>query len=227
MTEATPEPALEWIVSPDPFTVAAREIAGALERIVTERGRVRLAISGGSAAVSFTQAAQLLRERDFDFGRLLLTWADERCVPQSSAESNRGATALEPAPGVELPLYLDGERPSDAVERIEHELRASFDGALDVVLLGMGGDGHVASLFVGRPPLEGLAAHIADSPKPPADRITLTRTMLGTAQHTFLVAAGESKRDALKRLLARDTSLPATGLPGLVICTDLDLGGSK
>ena len=227
VTETTPGRALELIVTPDAIAAAAQLVADALERITDSQGRVRLAIPGGSAAASAVQAAELLCARGFDFGRLCLTWVDERCVPASAPDSNRGAVHFEPAPGVELPLYLDGERPAAAVGRVENELTTTFDGALDVVLLGMGGDGHIASLFAGHPPRTGLAAHVDASPKPPADRITLTRAMLATAQHTYLVAVGEEKRAALTRLMAGDASLPATGLPGLVVCTDLELAGPR
>jgi 6-phosphogluconolactonase/glucosamine-6-phosphate isomerase/deaminase len=65
--------------------------------------------------------------------------------------------------------------------------------------------------------------HVPDSPKPPADRITLTRRALETAKTSLLVAIGEPKREALTRLIGGDASLPAWGLPGLVIVTDLDL----
>ncbi len=223
MTEMTPERALERIEARDPFDTAARLVTDAVEQIAAARGRVRLAIPGGSAAAAASRAAELLRARGFDFERLLLTWVDERCVPSSSPDSNRGAVRFEPTPGVVLPLFVDGERPADAVARVARALTTTFEGALDVLLLGMGADGHVASLFVGRPPLAGLVAHIGDSPKPPADRITLTREILATARHMFLVAAGEEKRAALTRLIAGDPSLPAAGLPGLVVCTDLEL----
>ena len=141
-------------------------------------------------------------------------------MASSSPDSNRGALRVEPRPGRELPLYLDGEIPLEAVSRVRRALAADFDGALDVVVLGMGADGHVASLFPGRPPLPELAALVTDSPKTPAQRITLTRAMLATAQRTILVAAGAEKRTALTGLASGDASLPATGLPGLVVCTD-------
>jgi len=227
MTETTPEDALEYRVSRDAFGDAARLVAGALEEVAAERGRVRLAIPGGSAVAAARQAAEHLRERGFAFERLLLTWVDERCVPSSSPESNYGTARFAPAPGVELPLYLDGERPEQAVARVEQELARGFEGALDVVLLGMGGDGHIASLFVDRPPLPGFVGHVGDSPKPPPDRITLTRALLATARHTILVAVGAPKRAALERLVDGDHGLPAAGLPGLVICTDQVLGGTR
>ena len=68
--------------------------------------------------------------------------------------------------------------------------------------------------------------HVADSPKPPSDRITLTRAALATARHVILVAAGEAKRDAIRRLLSGDPELPAQGLEGMVIVTDVELGRS-
>ena len=85
-------------------------------------------------------------------------------------------------------------------------------------------DGHVASLFPGREPTaSGVVAFVPDSPKPPARRLTLTRAALGRARRTLLFATGESKREALERLAQCDPALPATGLPGLVVVTDVDV----
>ena len=66
-------------------------------------------------------------------------------------------------------------------------------------------------------------AHVVDSPKPPPSRITLTRAALATAGRTVLVATGEAKREALARLLSGDPALPAQGLRGMVVVTDLEL----
>ena len=94
-------------VTPDPVADGARRVADAVEEIAASEERVRLAITGGSAASAARLAAELLDTRGFDLGRLWLTWIDERCVPVASPESNRGTVQFEPAPGVELPLYLD------------------------------------------------------------------------------------------------------------------------
>ena len=106
---------------------------------------------------------------------------------------------------------------------MESALTEIFDGAVDVLLLGMGEDGHVASLFPGwSAPPGARVAFVAASPKPPPRRVTLTRSMLVNARCAILVATGEAKRSALDRLLAGDPALPAQGLPGLTVVTDLD-----
>ncbi len=97
-------------------------------------------------------------------------------------------------------------------------------GALDVALLGMGEDAHVSSLFSGFPELGNeRVAFIGTSPKPPAQRSTLTRRMLAPARRTILVATGEAKHVAVERLHRDDATLPATGLPNLIVVTDLGL----
>jgi 6-phosphogluconolactonase len=203
-----------------------------MRAVLEERDLVRLAIPGGSALPA---AAHSRAELGSDWNRVALTWVDERCVPVDHAESNRGAARElglldrelgapeRPAPRLVLPLFESDETPSAAVERVTRGLARDFDGGLDVLLLGMGEDGHVASLFPGRQePGTASVAHIADSPKPPADRITLTRSMLRRARWSVLVAIGESKRPALEQLLAGDARLPAHGLAGLTIVTDLE-----
>jgi 6-phosphogluconolactonase len=213
-----------------------REAATRLAEIARERLRgghtVRMAIPGGSALAALAAARGELGD---DWGRVRLTWVDERCVAQDDPESNRGASyrtgALEGGhpPLFELPLYLDEETPGQAVQRVDAALQDHFDDALDVLLLGLGEDGHVASLFPGAWPAlaDARVAHVPDSPKPPPARITLGRRMLASAPHAVLLATGEAKRGALLRLRAGDAALPATGLPGLVVMTDLDLEANE
>jgi 6-phosphogluconolactonase len=151
---------------------------------------------------------------------------DERCVPLADPQSNRGSAyregQLDPTdpPALELPLYLDGETPPGACARVAAALHGPFQGGLDVLLLGMGEDGHIASLFPGRP-FERTGGPpvfaVPDSPKPPPRRITLALSMLASAESAVLVATGPAKRAALERLVQGDPALPASALEGLTV----------
>lgn len=217
--------------SADPAAEGGRLLAEALSGLAGAHATPRLAVPGGSAARALAVARDRLGRV---WQRVRLTWVDERCVPFAHPESNRGSAyragilADAEPPASELPLFLDGETGVEAVARVEAALDAELEGAIDVLLLGMGEDGHVASLFPGHPlPPGARVAHVAHSPKPPPERITLTRTLLGRARTSVLVAAGEAKRGALERLRAGDPTLPAHGLPGLTVVTDLDLGAGS
>jgi 6-phosphogluconolactonase len=183
---------------------------------------IRLAISGGSALEVVLRAAPLVGAL---WRRVALTWVDERCVPLSDPESNRGEAMRRglPTPARVVPLLEEGESPQAAIARFTRSQADELGGGLDLVVLGMGPDGHVASLFPGRTGTEnGVVAFVPDSPKPPARRLTLTRGALARARRTLVFATGESKRGAIERVLRGDPALPATGLPGLVVVTDLD-----
>jgi 6-phosphogluconolactonase len=198
-------------------------LAEALRELALHAPSPRLAIPGGSALAALEAARRRAAEL---WPRIRLTWVDERCVPQDDPRSNRGSARrlglLDPPPALLLPLYRDGESPEQALERAGRDFERDFDNRLDLVLLGLGEDGHVASLFPGRALEAGFLALIRESPKPPSPRITLTRRALATAQRTLLVATGDGKRAALRQLLSGEPGLPARGLPGLTVVTDLE-----
>jgi 6-phosphogluconolactonase len=217
----------DLVVDADPVTAAAARLGAALRAADGPAGP-RLAVPGGTALRALGPARIALGAAAW--GRVRLTWVDERCVPLADPESNRGGAyragilAVDAPPGLELPLLLDGEAPAAACARVTTRLAADFGAALDVLLLGLGADGHVASLFPGHPVVgaTGLVAHVTDSPKAPATRLTLTFGLLATAGRAILLATGEEKRAALRRLLDGDPALPATRLPALTIVTDLE-----
>lgn len=213
-----------WETTDDPHTLAAELVAHAL---ASSGGAPRLAVAGGSAAAVLAPLRATLT--DDRWQRLRVTWVDERRVPSDSKDSNRGEAYrrgwLGPgAPvGLEVPLWLDRETPTDAVRRVTRALTEHFEGGLDVLLLGMGEDGHIASLFPGHAALDAatIVTLVDDSPKPPPERITLTLEFLSTASHAILVATGATKRDALRGLRAGDVSLPVARIPHLTVVTDL------
>lgn len=219
----------------DEIAVRASElVVAALREAIVTRGSARLAIAGGSATSPLPPIRKTLGK---DWKRVRLTWVDERCVDYDDSDSNRGSVYRQGGldrddlPGLELPLWLDGETPAASAARVESVLRSEFDGALDVALLGMGPDGHIASLFPGHDVLAdsagALIAHVADSPKPPPRRMTLTLPFLEKTSHNILVATGESKRDALERLASGDPALPTSSLSNLIVLTNIDLSGHE
>jgi 6-phosphogluconolactonase len=196
-----------------------RELARARER----RGVAHLALSGGTTP---GRTYELLAEgpRDLDGAELWL--ADERCVPPEDEESNYllvSRTLLAPAAVPADRVHrMQGELgPEEGARRYAAELRAGMpceEGApsggdrlpvLDLVVLGIGPDGHVASLFPSAPTLdageEAVCLGVSDSPKPPPERITLSLSMLRAARGCLLLATGASKADAVSAMLGEPT----------------------
>lgn len=209
-----------------PAEAAGERLARAIAGAVAARGRCRLAIPGGSALAALPHAFEGMSRETCS--KVLLTWVDERCVPVRSADSNRGAwqrLGLGPV-GFELPLWADeDEEPARALARFEREFARRFAGGLDVALLGLGEDGHIASLFPGHAALAatGAAVFVADSPKPPPQRLSLTLAVLRATPLALMLATGAGKRAALQRVLAREPGLPTSALADLVIATDIDV----
>lgn len=219
------------VVTERPLEVAAGLVSGALERC---GAGARLGVPGGSAL----GVLRLVREAlpPALWASLKLTWVDERLVKTSDAASNRGeafhggSLSKEQPVALELPLVLDGESPERAVERVTASFARDFGGALDVALLGLGEDGHVASLFPGHLALSSAApvVALANSPKPPSGRVTLTLPVLARpGLERIIVAMGSGKRDALQRLMAGDENIPAARLGRVTVVTDQTLTTTK
>jgi 6-phosphogluconolactonase len=197
---------------------AAGEIARRLQSARRERGAAHLALSGGSTP---SRTYQLLASELERWEGIELWFADERCVPPEDEESNYHLakdTLLASAAGLaenRIHRMLGELGPELGAERYAGELRANAPKPepvaaggppqLDVIVLGIGPDGHVASLFPGAPTLDAdpgeLCLGVHDSPKPPPQRITLTLPVLHAARRCLLLATGASKADAVNAML--------------------------
>ncbi|CAK0809859.1 unnamed protein product [Prorocentrum cordatum] len=182
-----------------------------------------VALSGGSLPVLL--ASGLLAAEGVDYSRWHVFFADERVVPLDDADSNFRACdeALFSKVGIprEHVYCVDASLSAEeAAAAYTAQLRAVFPGdgppAFDLVLLGMGPDGHTASLFPDHPLLQVTdrwVAHIEDSPKPPPQRITLTYPVLNAAAQVFFVCTGASKSPNLAVALGvADGCVPAGGV---------------
>ncbi|MCX4242020.1 6-phosphogluconolactonase [Paraliomyxa miuraensis] len=205
--------------------VAGRWLMDAIEAVTTARGRCRLAIPGGTAPVPvFEWLAEHLPRSLVE--RLVVTWVDERHLPLPASTSDwralpddgnlRLAWAHWFSRAAVVPTLVSMARPealAQAARRCSEDFAVQLDGRLDVVLLGAGPDGHIASLFPGHPALERTAAAepcvaVPDSPKPPPQRLSLTLPVLEAVEHALLVASGEAKAAMLRRAYAGDDSIP-------------------
>ncbi|MFB4309982.1 6-phosphogluconolactonase [Actinomadura sp. GTD37] len=200
------------------------------------RGAASVVLTGGGAGTAVLAALAAAPARGaIGWGRLDVWWGDERFRPAGDAERNEtGARAalldhvpVDPARVRAMPASdgPDGDDPEAAAERYAAALRAAASPGggpvpvFDVLMLGVGPDAHVASLFPGRPALhdERPVVAVRDSPKPPPTRISLTFPSLRAAREVWLLAAGESKAEAVRLGLADGADVsraPAAGARG-------------
>lgn len=218
--------AAEVIVAPDAAALAeeaAHRFAALAEAAVAARGRFSAALSGGATpgALYRLLAAEPYRAR-LPWAQIHLFWADERCVPPDDPGSNYRLVAETLLTGAPIPPdnihRMRGEwEPERAAHDYEHMLRAFFgDGPprFDLALLGLGKDGHTASLFPGADTLaetERLVVHaVAAYEERPAWRITLTLPALNAARRVLFLVSGAEKA-AIVRTVFEDAAarLPA------------------
>jgi len=176
---------------------------------VAARGRFTVALPGGSVATSFFPR---LARVPFDWSRTDFFWGDERAVPPDHADSNYAAARslwLTPAGVPEASVHrMKAEEPdlAQAAADYARELAevAGSPPRLDLVLLGVGPDGHVCSLFAGHPVLglrDRAVAVVEDSPKPPPRRLTLTLPVVTGAALVIVVALGRGKAEIIRAAL--------------------------
>lgn len=203
--------------SRDELSVAlAVHVAHLAEIACAEQGRFYVAFSGGSLMqiISPALCSKHLRE-SIDWSRWHVFWVDERWVPWSSSESNYGLARDLLFSRVGIPpeqIYGTDNSlsPSETAKEYESILRTVFQPKsgriprFDLILLGVGEDGHTASLFPDHPLLNETRAWVApvfNAPKPPPIRITMTLPVINNADNVVFVATGSSKTDILSTVL--------------------------
>jgi 6-phosphogluconolactonase len=191
---------------------AAARLAVTLADVQAVRGTASVVLTGGGIAAKLYTALRDAPYRDaVDWSRVHFWWGDERFLPTGDPERNETqarAALLDALPVPPENIHAmpatdgpDGDDPDAAAQRYA----ASLTGPFDVVLLGIGEDGHVASLFPGHPEVDITdltVSAVRNSPKPPPTRITLTLPVLTSAREVWLVAAGAGKAEAVASALS-------------------------
>ncbi|MGH3378963.1 MAG: 6-phosphogluconolactonase [Actinoallomurus sp.] len=213
--------------------VAARLVTRLVD-VQSARGGAHVVLTGGGVGTAVLAEVAATPAHDaVDWDHLDIWWGDERFLPSGHEERNEtGAreVLLDRVPVDErrvhaMPASDQVASPEDGASRYAEELRAATRPddhgevpSFDVLMLGMGPDGHVASLFPGMPALyeDRPVVAVRGAPKPPPTRLTLTMQALRTAREVWIIAAGESKATAVRLALsdAGPVQVPAAGARG-------------
>ncbi len=226
------------VIHADPDVLAEAAAARLAVRLVdaqAERGEADLVLTGGRIAAAIYRALRASPARDaVDWSRVNVWWGDERFLPAGDPERNETQArdalldALPLDPGRVHPMPAsdgpDGPDPEAAASRYADDLAGAAPGTalvphFDVVLLGVGEDGHVASLFPEHPSAyeTRTVAAVRGSPKPPPVRTTLSLPAINTAEEVWLIASGAGKARAVRMALAGagPVQVPAAGVRGV------------
>ena len=220
------------IATPD-AAQAAREACARMTRTIhealKERGAATIALSGGSSPLD---AYRALAAQPIDWKRVHVYWVDERGVAPAHERSNYGAAKTALLDAIDIPAEnvhrMRGEDPdleraaADYEAELRDTVKAKVAGlpALDLVVLGIGDDGHTASLFPGRDTVNVtdrlvVAVPPAEAGEPREARLTLTSPMLENARSSLVIVLGQSKHEPLERIWATSGELKET--PGRII----------
>jgi len=181
-----------------------------------ERDRFVVALSGGTTPRRFYSliGSPLYRE-EVDWSRVHLFWVDERCVPEEDEASNFKLVfdtllSVVPIPRENIHPMRAGEGPDQGAGEYEKEMKKFFGESgspvFDLVLLGVGEDGHTASLFPGSDLIQERSRLVAPVylGEPKKDRITLTLPVLNQARHILFLVAGHSKAEVVRAILGKE-----------------------
>jgi 6-phosphogluconolactonase len=213
----------DFRIVPDPlaaYRAAAHFFAAFAREAASSRGRFTVALAGGSTPRAMHSVLAAEPAGVFPWDRTTVFFGDERAVPPDDEASNfrmARETLLSRVPVDPARVFrMEGEAANldDAARRYEADLRRETPDGLDLIFLGMGEDGHTASLFPGSPALDEterwVVAVSAPGTPPPARRITMTLPAIARARRVLFVVTGATKRGAVGRARARiEPLLPA------------------
>lgn len=195
----------------DDAEAVAASVATTVAAALAGGARTLVLAGGTTPALAYAKLAAMAVE----WGRVTVLFGDERCVPPDDPASNYRMAVetllgrVTPAGVLRMPAELGPEAGAAAYDAVVGRFQP-----LDLVLLGVGEDGHCASLFPGSAALAapGWAVGVRDAPKPPPDRVSLTLGCLRNARRAIFIATGAGKADAVRR--ARAGEVPAGMVPG-------------
>ncbi len=201
----------EWQCLADADAIASRAsaiILHAAQKAIAAHGQFRIVLAGGSTP---TQVYRQLARAETDWSRWQVYFGDERCLPADNAERNSRMATHAWLSHVDIPGNNIHIIPAElGATEAAHAYAAVIEPAqpFDLVLLGMGEDGHTASLFPGdqHSAIESVHA-VTNAPKPPPERVSLSRASLSNSQQVLVLVSGASKQNALQRWRA-GTPLP-------------------
>ncbi|WP_394280085.1 6-phosphogluconolactonase [Microbacterium sp.] len=224
------------VVSPDADALSEKVATRLLNRVGRRAAtgkQTHLLISGGTAVTAVLRAAGSAdARRDVDWSRVHLWWADERFVPADSPERNVSMARDALLSHIDLPeenvhafaasdggIDLDAAARAYAEDLERHAARANPWPDFSECFLGVGPDGHIASLFPDRTEiadLDNAVLPVRHSPVPPSDRLTVTRRVINSARRVWMILPGADKASALGLALAGASyhSVPAAGAKG-------------
>lgn len=201
----------------------ARRLLATVTELQRDGGVAHLCLTGGRIATAmYAQLGELLADSEVDSSRLELWWGDERFLPTEDPERNAGPTLALLARYFQVDPARTHPMPSadgvvDAGASANTYAKELGETRFDVCLLGMGPDGHVASIFPNHPssePTTQPVIGVSDAPKPPSERISLTLATLSRSRQVWFLVSGEEKGDSLARALGGDPELPASRVEG-------------
>lgn len=205
----------------------AQRFLALLENLQAQERTPQVVLTGGSFAQSlYEHVARRASDHHIDWANVDFWWGDERFVAPDSPDRNAlearqtlldrvGATRIHEMPTPNSACSVD-----EGARAYEAEVRNSPADEFDLVLLSLGPDGHIASLFPGSPQLNAdrIVVGVTGSPKPPPERITLTVDALNHAARMWLFAAdsgpGGAKEQAFNEVLAGNLEVPAARVQG-------------